>query len=262
MVCKNIKNNLDCFKETGCLKKGGRSCAITVNDYICDSGSEQYIIKDHKIDNKKDREKLLASFEIQQKLNHKNISSLCGWYSSGNDIFSIYKYNRGVDLSKFKGLTLNNINDILCQILQGLNYLHSNNIVHRDIKPENIIVYRNKNDTLNVKIIDLDDISIPKKSHSLFGTMYYLAPELIRHNIISQSNDIWAVGVMLYYMLTGSRILDNTYEIGNISDNYVEKNVLTNFKLPDKYVDILREMLKVDYTKRITASQLLRKLNC
>jgi calcium-dependent protein kinase len=95
---------------------------------------------------------------------------------------------------------------ILRQIMLGLHYAHSNNIVHRDIKLENIM-FNDKNITnLNLKIIDFglskfyhDGIN---KMEEKLGTCMYMSPEILNGNY-TEKCDIWACGVLLYLLLIG-----------------------------------------------------------
>lgn len=87
------------------------------------------------------------------------------------------------------------------QICEGLQHMHDNNIVHLDIKPENII-FESKASP-NVKLVDfglackLDPDEIVKVSS---GTVEFAAPEIVEHDSVGFSTDMWAVGVLTYVM--------------------------------------------------------------
>ena len=85
---------------------------------------------------------------------------------------------------------------------EGISYLHSLGIIHRDIKPENILI-TNKNE---VKIIDFGLSKIignNEKTNEAFGTLNYAAPEILLRIPYGKEIDIWALGVLLFYMLSG-----------------------------------------------------------
>ena len=102
-----------------------------------------------------------------------------------------------------KRLTEFEAKPIIKQILEGLDYLHSNDIAHRDIKLENILLNSQK----AIKIIDFGFSLITPKNRPLdifCGTPSYMAPELIaRKNYFGHLVDIWALGVMLFVFLSG-----------------------------------------------------------
>jgi serine/threonine-protein kinase len=94
---------------------------------------------------------------------------------------------------------------ILC-ILDALNYIHSRGVVHRDLKPENVMVDEHD----NIKLIDFGiagntaarRITFAKLSPTM-GTPDYISPEQVKGKRGDARSDLYAVGVMLYEMLTG-----------------------------------------------------------
>jgi MAP/microtubule affinity-regulating kinase len=98
----------------------------------------------------------------------------------------------------------NNCKLIFKQIIEGLLYLHENNVSHRDIKLENIII-KNKSE---IKIIDFGfSICSPKDKLLNFfcGTPNYMPPEIIlKKDYLGEYSDIWSIGILLYTILCGS----------------------------------------------------------
>ena len=92
------------------------------------------------------------------------------------------------------------------QILQALNYCHSNNIVHRDLKPENFLFVSQDRDA-DLKIIDFGLSKIMEggrlqRMNTRAGTPYYISPEVLAGNY-DVSCDMWSAGCMLYILLCG-----------------------------------------------------------
>ena len=121
-------------------------------------------------------------------------------YINGGNLFSFVKKRRKLSekIAKF----------LFRQIILGIKYIHSQNIVHRDIKLENIIIDFNN----TVKICDFGIGKILRSNEELLydkcGTPMYMAPEIV---LSSKKNgyrgfpvDIWASGITLYIMLTGN----------------------------------------------------------
>ncbi|KAF0931278.1 hypothetical protein E2562_002625 [Oryza meyeriana var. granulata] len=87
------------------------------------------------------------------------------------------------------------------QIINGLTYLHHHNVMHRDIKCANILV--NQNGTVKVGDFGLaKEIKVWKQKRSCTGSVYWMAPEVVRGNPYGYSADIWSLGCTVLEMLT------------------------------------------------------------
>ncbi|XP_062384604.1 striated muscle preferentially expressed protein kinase [Sardina pilchardus] len=90
------------------------------------------------------------------------------------------------------------------QILEGIDYLHHNDIIHLDIKPENILMADRNSD--QIRICDFGSalkLTPNEPQYSKYGTPEFVAPEIVSQTPISKATDIWPVGVMAYLCLTG-----------------------------------------------------------
>jgi serine/threonine protein kinase len=96
---------------------------------------------------------------------------------------------------------------ILIRILEALEYIHTHGVVHRDLKPENIMLDAND----NIKLIDFGIAGMEgarrltfAKLSQVMGTPDYISPEQVKGKRGDGRSDIYAMGVMLYEMLTGT----------------------------------------------------------
>jgi len=128
-------------------------------------------------------------------------------YVNGGDLFDAIEQHAGGEICD----TERKCAQIVKGILQALLYLHKNGIVHRDIKPENVLLQRTVN-SLNAKLADfgLSAVHDPPGSAGermvmsrRVGTPHYFAPELAREWCYDEKVDLWAVGIVAYWMLTG-----------------------------------------------------------
>jgi serine/threonine-protein kinase len=156
-----------------------------------------------------DRERLVREARSASTLDHPNIGVIHGLEESDDhQFFIVMGYYEGETLSQklTQGVVApREALALAIQIAQGLSAAHSHNIVHRDIKPSNIII---SNDGL-VKIVDFGLARVvasasATQSISLTGTLPYMAPEQILGEPVDQRSDVWALGVILVQMLTGS----------------------------------------------------------
>lgn len=100
---------------------------------------------------------------------------------------------------------------IIRQILLALNYMHKQNMVHRDLKPENILLESADPDCLEIKVADFGFSCIfnPKEKLNLcLGSPLYMAPEVVKEDEYDEKVDIWGIGVMTYYIMSGVQPFD------------------------------------------------------
>jgi serine/threonine-protein kinase len=93
--------------------------------------------------------------------------------------------------------------DITIQMLKAARFAHHHGVIHRDLKPHNVIV----DDSGHVKVTDFGiaraGASDMTETGSILGTAQYLSPEQAQGHAVSASSDLYAIGVVLYEMLTG-----------------------------------------------------------
>lgn len=106
------------------------------------------------------------------------------------------------------GLEIDLARKYFCQLIIGIDYLHCNHIIHYDIKPDNILL---SSDKKQIKVVDFGVSAMFTKSGDealvsrTIGSPAFLSPELIKSQPASgTAADIWAMGVTLYFMLTGN----------------------------------------------------------
>jgi hypothetical protein len=165
------------------------------------------IIKKSTLTTIQDLELVKTEIDIMRISHHKNIVKLYDKFENEKYIFIIMEYINGETLSSYLKkkhfcISEKKICEIMKQIGEGIYYLHSFGIVHRDIKPDNILI----NDKNEIKIIDFGFSKIMgnnEKTNEGFGTLDYAAPEILLRIPYGKEIDIWAMGILLFYILTG-----------------------------------------------------------
>lgn len=105
-----------------------------------------------------------------------------------------------------RNLTDLQASQVIKSLIQGIAYIHERQIVHRDIKPDNILLQRDDNDCLDVKIVDFGlsaVFNLTKGATEKAGTLSYMAPEQIANSNYSKKVDIWATGIIMWKLLAG-----------------------------------------------------------
>ena len=205
-----------------------------------------------------DKERIIREAEISIGLKNKNKNILNYYEIYEDDYYISYVMEYGdMDLFDFiKKCPLGKIPDtvaidLIYQILNAISYLHDNSIIHCDIKPENFIVIFDKNNNPVIKLLDFGNAIYKNKykitSQNFRGTNFYKAPEILENSIFNEKVDEWAVGLIMYIMLTGKEPFD---EGDNIKNN-INFNKIENQKLRE----INEKLLCKDPNKRISARE-------
>ncbi|HEY9100038.1 MAG TPA: protein kinase [Thiobacillus sp.] len=141
------------------------------------------------------------------RLNHSNIVTIYDVGETDGIAYIAMEYLEGESLREMLDsgvvLPIDTIVKIASRIASALNYAHENHVVHRDIKPANIMITHHR----DVKIMDFGIAQIPTGSRTQLGTVLgspkYMAPEQVAGEATDGKTDIFALGVVLYELLTG-----------------------------------------------------------
>lgn len=210
------------------------------------------------------RLKLLKSeVEVYLRLDHPNICRLLYAYESSRDVWLVMElcscelYSR---LCKSKVYCEETAADVMRQMLQAINYLHSHNIVHRDLKLENWMYGTSDQDRL--KLIDFGFSEIIATDDTMLqmpcGTLHYTSPEVLSRNYSSKC-DLWSMGVICYMLLLGRppfRGSTNAKIARAIMDVDFQKNGRWEYLSPEAQ-DFIMKLLEKDVSKRLSAAEAL-----
>ncbi len=188
---------------------GGMATVYRARDPIMDRTVAIKVLKQTH-DNGEAKARFLQEARVAARLNHENVVRI---YDFGEDDrcgpYIVMEYVPGQDLAK--AIKNGNTGDLLHkltiaqQVARALEYIHLQGILHRDIKPDNICV----TDAGQVKLMDfgiakLGSMSMTQTGFTL-GTPSYMAPEQIRGEKVTGATDVYAFGLVLYELLTGTK---------------------------------------------------------
>ena len=168
------------------------------------------ILNKENIKTLEDKELVRIEIGILKLCHHPNIVRLLDHLENNDYIYIITEYIEGGTLGQyFKKKKFNfsekQATNIMSQIANGVKYLHQYGIVHRDLKPDNIMITQ-QNDYGVIKIMDFGLSKIVSPNERMvdgYGTLSYVAPEVLLRTPYNKEVDIWSMGVILFYMLSG-----------------------------------------------------------
>ncbi|OAK98051.1 MAP kinase-like protein [Phaeosphaeriaceae sp. SRC1lsM3a] len=215
-------------------------------------------------------EALKHEIGLLRELKHNNIVQYLGSNSDDSHLNIFLEYVPGGSVAtmlvNYGPLGESLIQNFVRQILQGLSYLHSSDIIHRDIKGANILVDNKGSVKISdfgiSKRIEASTLGGSKKGAqrvSLQGSVFWMAPEVVRQTAYTRKADIWSLGCLVVEMFTGSHPHPNCtqlqaiFKIGGSGD--------ASPTIPENAGDDARAFLAqtflIDHEKRPSADALL-----
>lgn len=201
---------------------------------------------------------------------HKNILTLVDYFETPNNLYLVTDLARGNELFDriyHKGSFYeSDAANIIRSIVSGVAYLHSHGIVHRDLKPENLLFQTPDEDSdLLIADFGLSRIIDEEKFRMLTttcGTPAYMAPEIFKKTGHGKPVDVWAIGVITYFLLCGYTPFDR-----DSSAEEMQAILACDYAFePEEYWqdvsqdarDFISKCLQIDIDKRMTAEECLK----
>jgi serine/threonine protein kinase len=197
-------------------------------------------------------------------LDHPNLCTVYEVGESAQGVFMAMPLYKGETLrdrlARESILPLAEAIRITRELAAGLASAHAAGIVHRDMKPGNVMLLPNG----AVKILDFGiakvlDVSLTKSRDTL-GTIAYMAPEQISNDPVDGRTDLWAIGVMLYRMLTGKLPFEAETEIAmlhSILHDDPQRASAINVSLPGSLDSVIAGLLQKKASDRYPAAETL-----
>ncbi|KAK0611540.1 calcium/calmodulin-dependent protein kinase type I [Immersiella caudata] len=203
-------------------------------------------------------------------MGHQNILTLVDYFETMNNLYLVTDLALGGELfdriCRKGSYYESDAADLIRATLSAVAYLHDHGIVHRDLKPENLL-FRTPEDNADLLIADfgLSRIMDEEQFHVLTttcGTPGYMAPEIFKKTGHGKPVDLWALGVITYFLLCGYTPFDRDSDFEEMQAILNADYSFTPLEywrgVSDSAKDFIRRCLTVDPTKRMTAHEALQ----
>ena len=160
-----------------------------------------------RIIDKKSEKSINSEREFLSKLNHPFIVNMHYAFQDKDNLYLVMDLLNGGDLrfhiSRYRKFSEEQTRFFIANMIYALEYIHENNVIHRDIKPENLVL----EDKGYCRITDfgIAKENMPDNSSETSGTPGYMAPEVMKSRNHSFPVDFFAIGVIGYEFMTGTR---------------------------------------------------------
>jgi serine/threonine-protein kinase len=223
---------------------------------------------------------VLRRFENEARaaggLEHPNLAAVTDFGQAADGApYLVMEFLQGQDCSKLLRasgpLPIGRAANLVAQACRGLVVAHKAGIVHRDLKPENLFLTDAGDGTDLVKVLDFGiaklshpDSSLVTGKGATFGTAHYMSPEQVRGaGEVDERADVWALGVVLYELLSGRKPYDGEKFVNVIHQIlYAEPTPLAAVRpgLPAKLMVVVDHALKKNVSERLPSVAALAEL--
>lgn len=197
------------------------------------------------------RTRIEREIEFLKKLHNDHVVHIYDHFQhTDGNLYIVMEYVEGLNIEqhveKFGAIPWQQAVDYMVQLLLTMQDVHSNGIIHRDIKPSNVMLRPNGQICLLDFGVAKDTTSNNKRGGTIFGTVIgtdgYMSPEQAEGLSIDHRSDIYGLGCVLYFMLTGAHVF------GNLHSELKMQIAITSGKFPplaEKVKDLPPKLQKV-----------------
>lgn len=270
LVGQNLAGRYDVLEL---IKEGGMGRVYRGVQRFLDRPVAIKCIHPHLVESEAVVERFLEEAKVASKLQHPNIVQIYdfGWaqLSDGGRFFLVMELLSGTSLaeeiSTGRPFPLLRIGSIIVQVLSALGEAHAHTVTHRDAKPDNIILQRARDGSDRIKLIDFGIAKSQGRrkltaTGQFLGTPNYMAPEQILGHDVQGGADLYAVGSILFELLTAKALFDDD-SVDKILQQQLgaprpdPRSVAPERSIPDEIAEICLKAIDLDPAKRFQTAE-------
>lgn len=202
-----VKVGLDDFETRSLLGKGSFAKVVLVQYKSDNQLYAMKILKKKEISLRNEQQHILSERNILAEARSPFIVALKFAFQSRSKLYMVMEFMPGGELfyhlSRLRRFSEDTARFYIAEVIMGIEYLHSKNIIYRDLKPENILLGLDGH-------IKLTDFGLSKvveennfKTRTICGTPEYQAPEIIINSEYDKAVDFWSIGCLMYELISG-----------------------------------------------------------
>ena len=251
------------------LGSGGMADVFLANDRLLGRQVALKILSTRFAGDEQFVERFRREASSAASLNHPNIVQIYDRGEAEGTYYIAMEYLEGRSLKeiilRYAPLSPDLVISVATQILEALRFAHRRDIIHRDIKPQNIIVESDgRVHVTDFGIARAGKVSTMTEAGSILGTAHYLSPEQAQGQPVEAASDLYALGVVMYEMVTGKLPFDGDNPVGIAMKHVHEQPVPPRSINPDVPENleavILRALGKHPTERYLTAQAMLDDL--
>ncbi len=211
-----VGQSISHYKIVAKLGEGGMGVVYKAEDTKLERTVALKFLAQHLLDDEEAKERFLREAKAAAALDHPNICTVYEIDEVDGKTFIAMAFLEGESLEEHisRGpLSIKDTLDFARQTADGLQAAHTKGVLHRDIKPANILISPEGRATImDFGLARLTEASRLTKFDTAMGTVAYMSPEQAQGMEVDSRTDIWALGCVIYEMVSGQRPFQGQYD--------------------------------------------------
>ena len=258
MLSKDIPQNIHQYQIEFLIGQGSSSCVYQAKNTKTGQRVAMKFVNRSIFKDRYNLENMERELRILERLNHPHIAKLIETIYLPNYIVIVQELLISGTLASFVNTSNYNLEEKIYlnwakELCEALQYLHSKGIAHRDIKPANIGV----DEEMHIKLLDFNlCLENSRIAEQACGTPLFAAPDIYMYDHYdAQAADMWALGVTMHFIITGSFPFKNL-NYDSFVDDITNPNFIHN-QCKGRIGHVIDMVLKFNPKERCSAEQLL-----